>query len=387
MESLEIRWHKTMAEIPQAAWDRLAEPLATPLLEWQWLHLLEASGSIAPQTGWHPRHLTVWQGERLVGAAPLYLKQHSMGEFVFDQWWARWALESGIAYYPKLVGMSPATPAVGYRFLLAEGAHSADIQAAMLQAIDAFCMRNNLSGAHLLFVDPHWRAALEPHGFTAWHHQSFLWQNQGCASFEDYLRPFKSIQRRNIRRERDRMTQTGIRFQALSGDRIDPAWADIMYDYYLNTNAQYGPFAARYLNADFFRAIFRHHRRRLLLIAAHGPQAGERPLALSLLLHKGDQLIGRYWGCADTIKDLHFNMCFYEPIQWAIDHHIQTFDPGAGSAHKIYRGFVAVANTSLHRFYEPRLDVLFRHFIDGINQAEQDNIAALNAQLPFAQGG
>jgi predicted N-acyltransferase len=383
METLNIRWHAAIAEIPQTEWDRLAVPLETPLLEWQWLHQMEASGSIAPQTGWHPRHLTVWQGGRLVGAAPLYLKTHSQGEFVFDQWWARWAAESGIPYYPKLVGMSPATPSVGYRFLVDAAADDAKIQREMFRAIDAFCLEMGLSGAHLLFVDPVWRQSLGDNGFVAWHHQSFLWQNPGCTVFDDYLRPFKSNQRRNIRRERRQMERAGIRLRALAGEAIDPARAGRMYDCYLNTNAQYGPWAARYLNESFFKGIFNHYRHRLLLIAACRNTDADEPVALSLLLRKGGQLIGRYWGCTDTVKDLHFNMCFYEPIQWAIDNHIRTFDPGAGSPHKVYRGFAAVANTSLHRFYEPHLKMLFERFIDGINQVEQANIDALNAQLPF----
>ena len=120
-------------------------------------------------------------------------------------------------------------------------------------------------------------------------------------------------------------------------------------------------------------------------MAAFGPREQRSPVALSLLLRKGGQLIGRYWGCAQTIKDLHFNMCFYEPIQWAIEHGIRTFDPGAGSAHKIYRGFAAVANTSLHHFYEPHLKLLFQRFIGGINEVELANIAALNSQLPFSR--
>lgn len=384
MEAVKIRWHHAMAEIPKAAWDRLAEPLETPLLEWTWLHELEASGSIAPANGWHPRHLTAWRGERLVGGVPLYLKQHSQGEFVFDQWWARWATQAGIAYYPKMVGMSPATPAVGYRFLIDEGPEGADVQEEMLQAIDTYCTSRGIAGLHLLFVDPQWRATLSDRDFLAWHHQSFLWRNHDCRSFDDYLRPFKSIQRRNIRRERSRIRQAGLVFQALSGDRIDPAWADTMFDYYLNTNAQYGPWAARYLNGEFFRGIFNRYRHRLLLMAACKPEAGDRPVALSLLMHKGNQLIGRYWGSAETIKDLHFSMCFYEPIQWAIDRGIRSFDPGAGSAHKLYRGFEAVANTSLHRFYEPNLRLLFQRFIGSINEVELANIAAMNLQLPFA---
>ena len=381
---LRIQWHRAINEVPQENWDRLAQPLPTPLLEWRWLQHLEASGSIAPDTGWHPRHMTVWRGKRLVGAAPLYIKMHSNGEFVFDQWWARWAGEAGIPYYPKLVGMSPVTPAVGYRFLIDPEADGARIQHAMFAALHEFCGRLGLSGAHLLFVDPQWMDTLGDNGFIPWQHQSYSWRNPGFTSFEDYLRPFKSIQRRNIRRERRQMKQLGITIRALRHEELTPEMAQIMYHYYANTNAQYGPWAAKYLNSEFFARIFRDYRERLLVLAAYLPTKSDRPMALSLLLFKAGQLIGRYWGCARAIKDLHFNMCFYEPIQWAIDHRIQTFDPGAGSPHKIYRGFEAVPNTSLHRFYQPHLRLLFERFIDGINQVEQENIHALNEKLPFA---
>lgn len=375
-----------MARVDRRQWDALAQPLKTPLLEWQWLHQLEASGSIAPQTGWYPHHLTLWDDDRMVGAAPLYLKTHSNGEFVFDQWWARWAREAGIAYYPKLVGMSPATPAEGYRFLVDPRQNADAVQRAMLAAIDAACRQGGISGCHLLFVDPAWAGSLPRGRFHQWRHQSFLWRNPGYHTFEDYLQPFKSSQRRNIRRERQSVRKQGIRFRCLDGAEIDPRWADLMFDCYLNTNAQYGPWAARYLNAQFFQGIFTRYRHRLLVVAAFAPEDRDRPVALSLLLHKSGEMIGRYWGSRRTVKDLHFNMCFYEPIEWAIRHHIQTFDPGAGSPHKISRGFAAVANTSLHRFYQPALDALFERFIDGINDVEGANIDGLNDRLPFTEG-
>lgn len=381
---LQIHWHESMGDVDRREWDRLAEPLETPLLEWRWLHQLEASGSIHSSTGWHPRHLTAWKGARMVGAAPFYIKTHSDGEFVYDHWWARWARESGIAYYPKLVGMSPVTPAVGYRFLLDPAARAKEIQNAMFAAVDNYCLLSGLFGCHLLFVDPQWMQTIDRVRFVPWQHQSFLWRNQGFETFEDYLRPFKSSQRRNIRRERWQMRKMQIEIRALSGEQIDPDLAGLMFDYYLNTNAQYGPWAARFLNEAFFQGLFRNCRHRLLLMAAYH-HSSPRPLALSLLLRKGGQLIGRYWGCARAVKDLHFNMCFYAPIEWAIDNDITVFDPGAGSAHKIYRGFKAVANTSLHRFYEPRLRLLFGRFIGGINQVEQDNIEALNERLPYAE--
>lgn len=381
-KTLRIRWHERLAEVDRGAWDHLAQPLATPLLEWRWLHALEASGSIAPRAGWHPHHLTVWREDRLVGAAPFYIKTHSDGEFVFDQWWAQLAHEAGIPYYPKLVGMSPVTPAVGYRFLIDPSeADPTAIQAAMLDAVDALCVQKGLAGCHLLFLDPDWCRTLPPGRFAPWRHQSFLWRNEGFQRFEDYLARFKASQRRNIRRERQRMVDAGIVFRPLTGDQLNGDWAQRMYAYYGDTNQRYGPWGCHYLNADFFDRAFTHYRHRLLLINAE--QQG-RTVSLALLLRKGDQLLGRYWGTERPIKDLHFNMCFYEPIQWAIDHQVRSFDPGAGSPHKILRGFQAVANTSLHRFYEPRLQLVFNHLIEQVNRMEQANIAALNAKLPFA---
>ena len=378
------RWLKGIEEVDQGQWDRLARPLATSLLEWQWLHDLEASGSIAPRFGWQPCHLTLWEGGSLVAAAPLYIKTHSEGEFVFDHWWAQLAREYGIAYYPKLVGMSPVTPAVGYRILTGDGLDTATVMKAMVPVIDQLCTRLRIASCHFNFIDVPWFGRQATDRFTAWRHQSFLWRNPGHATFEDYLLRFKSGQRRNIRRERAQMEKMGIRIQALTGDAIAPDLAPVMYQYYLRTNAQYGPWAARYLNADFFQRIFRTYRHRLLVIAAYGPSDRQHPMALSMLLVKNRHLIGRYWGSAETIRDLHFNMCFYAPIQWAIENGIRTFDPGAGSVHKIYRGFEAVSNTSLHRFYDPRLKLLFDTLINEVNRMESDNITALNRKLPFA---
>ncbi len=379
-----IKWVNAIADVPQNQWDQLALPMDTPILEWQWLHELEASGSIGPQTGWVPCHLTVWDDRRLKAAAPLYIKTHSDGEFVFDHWWAKLAKDFGIPYYPKLVGMSPVTPSVGYRFLIAEESPAGILQQYMLQAIDRLCEQSGLRSCHFNFVDPQWEAGVQRDGgYMAWQHQSYLWRNRGFATFDDYLQTFKSLQKRNIRRERQRMQKLNIHFQALSGERIPAEMAALMYRFYLNTNIQYGPWAAKYLNRSFFERVFAQYRHRLLLMAAYDRPGSRKPLALSMLLFKGRRLIGRYWGTGANIKDLHFNMCFYEPIKWAIANGIETFDPGAGSPHKIYRGFKAVSNTSLHRFYHPGLKALFMRFIDGVNQMEAENIELLNARLPF----
>lgn len=378
-----IRWHDSIGEVDRRQWDKLARELPTPLLEHQWLHHLEASGSISRRFGWQPHHLTLWHGQDLIAAAPLYLKTHSGGEFIFDHGWAQLAAEYGINYYPKLVGMSPATPSVGYRFLMAEGEDQPGLMRSMLAAIDRFCQEERLSCCHFNYVDVPWFAGLPSDGFTTWQHQSYLWTNRGFTCFDEYLQTFTADQRRNIRRERQSMIRQGIDIRTCSGDDIAADLAAIMYRYYLNTNEQYGPWAARFLNGDFFTGIFRDFRHRLLVVAAFSG-ASPDPIALSMLLVKNRHLIGRYWGCAEPVKDLHFNMCYYVPIQWAIDNGMATFDPGAGSPHKIYRGFEAVPNTSLHRFYDRRLQFIFRQLIDRVNSMVSGEIKALNSHLPFA---
>jgi predicted N-acyltransferase len=380
----ELKWAGSIADIDPSQWDRLALPLETPILEWSWLHALEASGSISPANGWYPSHLTLRQAGRLVAAAPLYLKTHSAGEFVFDHFWARLAGGLNVKYYPKLVGMSPATPAVGYRFLISEDIDHRMAMLTLLGAIDAKCSQMGLSACQFNFVDPQWAEEIQEFGYLAWQHQSYLWSNPGLASFDDYLKPFRSIQRRNIRRERRRMATQGISIQCLTGEQIQPEWAGLMYQCYLNTNAQYGPWAARFVNGDFFKRIFDAYRHRLLIVAAYQNSA-DIPIGLSMLVFKNSRLLGRYWGSTRHVKDLHFNLCFYAPIQWAIRNGIGQFDPGAGSEHKLNRGFEAVENKSLHRFHDPRLKALFEHFIGGINTLEQANIDTLNQRLPYAR--
>ncbi|HEY9736378.1 MAG TPA: peptidogalycan biosysnthesis protein, partial [Trichocoleus sp.] len=160
----EVAWIRHIEEVPQPVWDELALPLKTPFLEWAWLHNMERSGSTGANTGWLPTHLTLWRNRTLVAAAPLYLKGHSYGEFVFDHQWADLAERLGVDYYPKLLGMSPFTPAEGYRFLIAPGEDETTLTALMVRAIDEFCDRNRISGCHFLYVDPQWREQMEALG-------------------------------------------------------------------------------------------------------------------------------------------------------------------------------------------------------------------------------
>ncbi|WP_455382128.1 GNAT family N-acetyltransferase [Salinispira pacifica] len=385
-----MKWISSINEVEAAEWNRLALPLSTPFLEWEFLHVLEESGSIAPRHGWLPMHLTLRRDGELVAAAPLYLKGHSTGEFVYDYMWVDVAQQLGVKYYPKLVGMIPATPSVGYRFLVAPEEEEEQVTDLLLEEIDQLCKKNGIAGLAFNFVDSDWYRFMKRYSFNCWRHQSFLWENEEFSSFDDYLQVFNKNQRRNIRRERASMEAQGITIRAFQGEEIPERYFPLMFRFYERTNDQFGMWAARYLNRRFFEQVseFRH---RLLYIAAFAPNSangngdGGDPVAMSFLSVKDNLLVGRYWGTTHYFDNLHFNACYYAPIEWAIEHGISYFDPGAGSSHKVRRGFKAVANYSLHRFYDQRLHYIMAANIERINSMEQQNIDALNTALPFAQ--
>ncbi|MBF2056952.1 MAG: N-acetyltransferase [Cyanobacterium sp. T60_A2020_053] len=378
-----IRWHQKMAEIPQSAWDDMALPLPTPFLEWEWLHNLETSGSVQARAGWQPYHLTVWKGNSLVGGAPLYVKGHSYGEFVFDNQWADLAYRLGIEYYPKLLGMTPFTPAVGYRFLIASGEDELAITEIMVNAIDHFCAKNHLSGCNFLFVDPQWQKIIAQFGFTTWQHHGYIWSNRDFQNFDDYLKMFNSNQRKNIKKERKTVNTAGLVTKNLVGEEIPHYLYPYIYRFYSNTCDKFY-WGSKYLTKKFFEQLYPIYSHRLMLVVAHREGENEHnPVGMSFCIRKGDNLYGRYWGSLDEYDSLHFETCYYKPIEWAINQGIQMYDPGAGGSHKRRRGFPATTNYSMHRFYNQRMTKILHHYIDEINIAEQEQIEAINNDLPF----
>lgn len=379
------RWINRMAEVRQTSWDALALGLETPLLEWEWLNQMETSGSISPETGWEPNHLTLWRGSRLIAAAPLYIKIHNEGEFIPNSIWEDAANRLGVRYFPKMVGMSPVSPVSGYRILMAVDENAAEVTSLMISEIDRFCRDNHISGASFLFADPAWASSIVARGYVWWMHQSFIWENQGFANFDDYLAVFKTNQRRNIRRERDMLRKQGLVLRPLQGDEIPPDFVPLIYRFYEDTNDRYAPWNCKYLYPAFFEGIYERYRHRLLLMTVSPTGREDSPVGMSLLLIKGGQLLGRYWGCGKEIPYLHFNTCYYGPVEWAIHHGISAFNPGAGGDHKIRRGFKSVPAYSLHRFYDSRMDAVMRFNMREINRREQVYLAAMNESLPFSR--
>jgi predicted N-acyltransferase len=382
MAELTARWHRAMADIPEAQWHALvsAEPL--PFYSWSWLVGLESSGSVVPRQGWQPCHLGLWQGDQLIAAAPLYLKGHSYGEFVFDQSFAQLAAQLGQRYYPKLLGMSPVSPVVGYRFFTAPGEDAAALTALMLQLIDAFCREHQIFSCNFLYVDPAWQPLAEAAGCATWLNQQSLWSNQGYGDFNAYLASFNANQRRNIKRERKAVQAAGLQVTAVVGEDISAALISRMHGFYEQHCARWGPWGSKYLTEAFFDHAAAELRQHLVLFSAHRGDP-QHPVAMSLCVHTDTHLWGRYWGSDEEIENLHFEVCYYAPIEWAIQRGIQQFDPGAGGSHKRRRGFLARPHASLHRWYHPRFDAIVRRWLPEANTEQLQEIEAINAELPF----
>ena len=377
-----VSWIQKIAEIPKQVWDELANPLKTPFLEWEWLNNIETSGSATPRTGWQPCHLTIWRDKQLIGAAPLYIKGHSYGEFVFDHQWADLSHRLGISYYPKLLGMTPFTPAVGYRFLIAPNEDEDEITQIMVVAIDKFCTKNKLSGCNFLFVDPDWKPIIERHGFSSWLHHSYIWSNREFNSFDDYLKVFNANQRRNIKRERKAVDRANLTVKVLDGDKIPHHLFPFIHRFYSSTCEKFY-WGSQYLTRKFFEQLYPHYSHRVMLATAYTEHDDKKPVGMSFCIRKDEHLYGRYWGSFEEYDCLHFEACYYQPIEWSIKEGIKMFDPGAGGRHKRRRGFPATPNYSLHRFYDQKMSQILKHYIPEINEMEQQEIDAINQDLPF----
>jgi predicted N-acyltransferase len=374
---------RSITEISAESWNSLVGPEVIPFLEWEWLAALEESGSIGPETGWYPFHFCLWEGDRLAAAAPFYLKTNSDGEYVYDYFWAEAAQSLGRRWYPKLVGVPAATPAEGYRFLCSPGPDGEAQSAAILEAAEAICRKNHIVSLSLLFADPQWARILPRLGYTDWEHSHYIWENPGFTGFDDYLALFSKNQRKNIRKEYGRHREQDISIRIINGEDADKDKFRRMFELFTITNDKFIPWDARWVNEEFFLRLEKTYRRGVSFVEAS--RSGGGILAMAFLVRKGDRIWGRYWGAYEEIRDLHFAACYYAPMDWCIREGIRIFDPGAGSSHKIRRGFKAVVNRSWHKFFDPPLDRLFRDNIDAINQYEAENRWALNIESPLKE--
>ena len=351
------------------AWDRLGN--GDPFISHAFLSALEDSGSVGPGTGWTPAPILVEdEGSHLVAAAPAYLKSHSQGEYVFDHGWADAWERAGGQYYPKLQVAVPFTPVPGARLLGSRPQH-------LLAAIEAVTIQNELSSAHITFIDDAGVSECERRGWLIRDGVQYHWFNRGYSSFDDFLAALRHSRRKTIRKER-RAARDGLEFRALRGSEIGPGEWDAMWLFYQDTGSR--KWGRPYLTRAFFDQVGERMGDRLLLLLAY---RGERPIAGALNLIGPDALYGRYWGCVENVPFLHFELCFYQAIEWAIAQGLASVQAGAQGEHKVIRGYEPVITRSAH--FIPNRS--FREAVSDYLESERAGIASeadwLRSSLPY----
>jgi uncharacterized protein len=367
---LEVRVHPSIRAIPEAQWDALDGVSAAPFLSHAWLDALEITGCVGADTGWVPHHLSFWDGDRLVAAAPAYLKENSEGEFVFDWGWAGAAERAGIRYYPKLIVAVPFTPATGSRLLVADPAERASLLPVLAAVLRKLVAATKLSSAHVLFPTEPEATALTEAGLAHRYGLQFHWHNHGYATFDDYLGRFSSKRRNQIKRERKEMDKQGLALTTARG-HIAPADLDAMYGFYLTTVEKFS-WGRQYLNRAFFEEVCARLPGRIEIVLA---REGARVIGGAFNLLGADTLFGRYWGAVEERPFLHFNVCFYHSIEECIARGLKRFEPGAGGQHKLVRGFEPSITHSAHHLAHPGLDRAVRDFLEREREAVKESVA------------
>lgn len=377
--------------MPQPAWRRLSRLAGTPGLEVfadsgnpflspAFLGALEASGAVGPGTAWTPCHLLFLRDDRPAALLPLYRKQDSRGEYVFDQGWAAAYRRHGLPYYPKLVSAIPFTPVPGPRLLLAPGEAAADWIPVALAAVQAEARAQGASGWHGLFVEEEWLEPARKAGMARRDGVRFHWQDRGHGDFDGFLASLASKKRKDIRRERRLLAAAGVRCETLPGTALAEADWDFFHACYERTYHEHGQ--SPYLNRDFFRRLAAAMPERLHLVVARD-DAG--PMASALFLHQGSTLYGRYWGSLRRADGLHFEVCYYQGIELCLRLGLRDFDPGTQGEHKLLRGFAPRLTHSLHWLEEPAFQAAVAEFV-AAERVEVARYAQAAAEaLPYRQ--
>jgi predicted N-acyltransferase len=371
--SLTVRMATGVRALDKAQWDALI-PDGNPFMRHDFLAALEDSGSVGEGTGWQPLPLALEDGDgRLLGALPAYGKSHSQGEYVFDHAWADAWHRAGGDYYPKLQIAAPFTPATGPRVLAADPAHGLTL----LRAAEAICRDSGLSSAHATFVEPAQHGLFEQAGWLRRDDIQFHWINRDYASFDDFLAALSSRKRKAVRKEREQ-AQQGVEIRHLSGDRIKPEHWDSFWRFYQDTGAR--KWGSPYLTREAFDLFSERMGDSVLLVLAY---QDERPIAGALNFIGEEALYGRYWGCLVDKPFLHFELCYYQAIDAAIERGLRRVEAGAQGGHKLARGYEPVATTSFHYI----ADKGFRDAVADFLDRERRGVAAdrlyLARRAPF----
>ncbi len=403
------RVHPSALDLPAQAWNALLaqQTHATPFMRHEYLAALERSGSATPRTGWTPRFISLWEDDVLIAACPLYLKDHSYGEYVFDWAWANAYEQHGVPYYPKAVVAVPFTPVPGSRLL----ARDEGARALLVQAARQWCVDEGISSLHVLFASEQDTAICAEQGLMLRHTVQFHWQNtrpepanaagpattlppahSAFASFDDFLAHLSQDKRKKIRQERRRVADAGVQFRCSQGRAISPADWDFFYRCYERTYLEHGN--PPYLSRAFFAEMAQHLPDAWLLFIAERDGA---PIASSLIAisayksgasGQNDQELvayGRYWGALERVDCLHFEACYYQPLQWCIGHGAERFEGGAQGEHKMARALLPVQTHSAHWLAHPAFADAVERFLEREGEGIGEYLESLQERTPFRQ--
>jgi hypothetical protein len=366
----------SLADVGQNLWDQLIQlqPSANPFLSYAFLHALHESGSASKQTGWSPCYISLWDGESLAAAMPLYEKSHSYGEYVFDWAWAEAYHQHGLQYYPKLLSAIPFTPVTGTRLI----ARDQNSRQALLNELIRLQTAMQVSSTHILFPSKEETILLNNAGFLLRQGIQFHWQNQAYSDFEEFLSSLEKKKRKNIRAERRKVTELGIEFQHLCGSDIHTEDWHFFKSCYDKTYSEHH--SSPYLNLDFFLRIGATMPENIHLIIA---QRGEKRIAASLLIHDTNTVYGRYWGCIEHVPCLHFETAYYQSIEFCIRNKIKIFEGGAQGEHKMARGFLPTKTYSAHYLAEAAFSDAVANFLQRETGGIENYFSELDERTPY----
>ncbi|MDV6332781.1 GNAT family N-acetyltransferase [Asticcacaulis sp. 201] len=371
---LKLTLHNTIADIGQSTWDGLRDD-DNPFTSFAYLHALEDTGCVDETSGWQPVHIALCDDAGVVaGVMPLYVKYHSMGEYVFDQSWARAYEQAGGAYYPKLQGAIPFTPVTGARLISRDPA----VRRALVEAAISLCDSNRLSSLHITFPrEDEWRMMGEM-GLLQRRDQQFWWDNAGYTTFDDFLAALSSNRRKVIRRER-RDVQSAVELRHITGRDINENHLDLMYAFIESTYDR--KWGAPYLTRAFFSRVAETMRDKIVLIFAY---QGEQAVAGAINFIGGDTLYGRQWGTHIDLPFLHFEVCYYQAIDYAITHGLQRVEAGTQGEHKLSRGYLPHSVYSAHYIRDKRLRAPIEDYLNRERDAVVEQMQMLAEEAsPF----
>jgi predicted N-acyltransferase len=380
-QTIEIQVLGSLSQLDPSAWDACARAgdgrAPDPFTTYRFLSALEDSGSVGAGTGWQPQYLAAKRGDELIACAPLYAKSHSQGEYVFDHSWAHAYERAGGRYYPKLQLAVPFTPVTGPRFLTLPGEEVTGMSA-LIQGAVHLASEHQVSSLHVTFCTEAESLAGQQMGLMHRTGQQFHWLNDSYADFEGFLAALSSRKRKTIRKERRTAQGFGGTIRQLTGEDIKAHHWDAFWQFYQDTGAR--KWGSPYLTREFFEIAHATMRDDILLVIA---EADGLPIAGALNFIGQDTLFGRYWGCVQDHPCLHFELCYYQAIDYAITHGLQKVEAGAQGEHKLARGYLPVETHSLHWIADAGFARAVEQFLDGERRAVAEEIEILTDYGPF----